>query len=227
VFFLQEILVPSFGSNGSLWSLSYEFWYYVMFPLGLVIFSRASKIRKFLAALGLLGAAIFVGQTIVLYFLIWLMGAALHFSHPVLSTSSRKLSLMVASSLCLLIACLFVIRNNIIEVGVNSDFAVAISFGFLVYFILHLKGHFGRRNMYNRIASKMAGFSYTLYLVHLPFLIFLRAWLLPSSRWQPNSLHLCLAAIVLFAVFLYAFFLSRITEAKTDNLRQLIMATVS
>jgi peptidoglycan/LPS O-acetylase OafA/YrhL len=225
-FFLQEILVPSFGSNAPLWSLSYEFWYYIMFPLGLAIFSRVSKIQRHCALLGLLGVAIFVGQTIVIYFLIWLMGAALYFSQPVLSTSSRKLFLMIASSLCLLLGLLFAIRNNMIG-GVKSDFALAIIVFFFMYFLLHLKGHSGRWNIYNRIASTLAGFSYTLYLVHLPVLIFLRAWLLPSSRWQPDFLHLCLAAIVFMTVFLYAFLLSRMTEVKTDNLRQLIMAKVS
>ena len=31
--FVQNITVPVFGSNGPLWSLANEFWYYVMFPL--------------------------------------------------------------------------------------------------------------------------------------------------------------------------------------------------
>ena len=32
-FFLQTIVGPTFGSNGPLWSLAYEWWYYVLFPL--------------------------------------------------------------------------------------------------------------------------------------------------------------------------------------------------
>ena len=31
-FFLQTILVPCFGTNGPLWSLANEFWYYLLFP---------------------------------------------------------------------------------------------------------------------------------------------------------------------------------------------------
>ena len=31
-FYLQSIVSPIFGSNGPLWSLSYEFWYYIVFP---------------------------------------------------------------------------------------------------------------------------------------------------------------------------------------------------
>ena len=34
-FFLQTIVGPTFGSNGPLWSLAYEWWYYVLFPLAL------------------------------------------------------------------------------------------------------------------------------------------------------------------------------------------------
>jgi peptidoglycan/LPS O-acetylase OafA/YrhL len=40
VFFLQRILVPTFGSNGPVWSISYEFVYYLAYPLllgGLVL----------------------------------------------------------------------------------------------------------------------------------------------------------------------------------------------
>ncbi len=31
--FLQTILGPTYGSNGPLWSLAYEWWYYILFPL--------------------------------------------------------------------------------------------------------------------------------------------------------------------------------------------------
>jgi len=33
LFFLQTISAPVYGSNGPLWSLANEFWYYVLFPL--------------------------------------------------------------------------------------------------------------------------------------------------------------------------------------------------
>ena len=33
IFFLQTITVGIFGTNGPLWSLAYEFWYYLLFPL--------------------------------------------------------------------------------------------------------------------------------------------------------------------------------------------------
>lgn len=47
VLFLQAIRVPEFGSDGALWSLAYEFWFYVLFPLGYftVVGNTALKTR--------------------------------------------------------------------------------------------------------------------------------------------------------------------------------------
>jgi peptidoglycan/LPS O-acetylase OafA/YrhL len=46
-FFLQTILVPTFGSDGPLWSLANEFWYYIMFPFVLVgLMTRSWGVRR-------------------------------------------------------------------------------------------------------------------------------------------------------------------------------------
>lgn len=43
LFFLQNIFVSTYGTNSPLWSLSYEFWYYVTFPLFLIPFIALMK----------------------------------------------------------------------------------------------------------------------------------------------------------------------------------------
>ena len=52
-FFLQEIVLPPFGSNQPLWSLAYEAWYYAMFPLLLLLILKRRTLRSsvFLALL--------------------------------------------------------------------------------------------------------------------------------------------------------------------------------
>src|SRR5262249_6167162 len=46
-FFLQTIFVPCLGSNGPLWSLSNEFWYYMLFPcLVLLLTPRYARWKK-------------------------------------------------------------------------------------------------------------------------------------------------------------------------------------
>jgi peptidoglycan/LPS O-acetylase OafA/YrhL len=57
------------GSNDPYWSLSYEFWYYVLF--GLAVFLRG-RLRIWLCAI----AALIIGPKILLYFPIWLFGVA-------------------------------------------------------------------------------------------------------------------------------------------------------
>src|ERR1700691_4713875 len=77
MFFLQTIVVPTFGSNGPLWSLANEFWYYILFPLALGA-GIAWKKRFILGALAftILAAlvAVFVGWQILAGFIIWLAG---------------------------------------------------------------------------------------------------------------------------------------------------------
>lgn len=88
--FVQTILVPPLGSNEPLWSLAFEWWYYVLFPIGLIaaIGHRGWLCR---AAHALAGVAIslFVGRIIIIYMPIWLLGAIIG-SLPRAKTISRK-----------------------------------------------------------------------------------------------------------------------------------------
>ena len=79
LFFLQTIAVPVFGSNVPLWSLSNEFWYYLIFPcLFIASIGKQSPLTRLGLFLAGLAGLIFVGADIALYMLIWLMGAALN-----------------------------------------------------------------------------------------------------------------------------------------------------
>lgn len=80
LFFLQTILCETFGSNGPLWSLSNEFWYYVLFPLalgaGIAWASRRFFIATAFTCLALF-ITVFLGRGIMVGFLIWLAGFGL------------------------------------------------------------------------------------------------------------------------------------------------------
>jgi peptidoglycan/LPS O-acetylase OafA/YrhL len=59
------------GTNGPFWSLSYEFWYYMIFAAG-VYFSGKKKIAAVACAALIAGPAILIGLPI------WLMGSVVH-----------------------------------------------------------------------------------------------------------------------------------------------------
>lgn len=73
--FLQSLATTTFGSNGPLWSLAYEFWYYVWFP-ALWLLAVRWRWSVALAALAL-GVAY---PSLAYGFLSWLSGTALFFA---------------------------------------------------------------------------------------------------------------------------------------------------
>src|SRR5262249_14488667 len=78
LFFLQTILVPTFGTNGPMWSLANEFWYYVLFPCAfLALWKGTTAGARVLNGLVFLLCAWFVGRDILLLFPLWLLGTLL------------------------------------------------------------------------------------------------------------------------------------------------------
>jgi peptidoglycan/LPS O-acetylase OafA/YrhL len=77
VAFLQTIVVPCFGSNGPLWSLANEFWYYMLFPLGFwVIAARAGIATKLAGAVLLTVLVAFLPYWLLQGGFVWGAGAA-------------------------------------------------------------------------------------------------------------------------------------------------------
>ncbi len=73
---LQTIFVPGFGSNGPLWSLANEFWYYFLFPAVLLAFWKGVPVAMRVLGLGATAFLLWLlGGDKLLGFLIWLAGA--------------------------------------------------------------------------------------------------------------------------------------------------------
>ncbi|KYC36853.1 hypothetical protein WA1_45160 [Scytonema hofmannii PCC 7110] len=232
IFFLQNIRVTTFGSNDPLWSLSSEFWYYVLFPcILLIVYPKINLVTKFLHTFIVLTIFKFIGNSIAIYFFIWLLGT------PVCLTGNLRiknpiykfLSILVSSLIFLLT--LLLIKFNILMNSYLSDFILAIVTAILIYSLLQdnrkqpVDSH-AFWYSYKIISQKLAGFSYTLYLVHMPILVFINACLLKETRWQPDTFHLLVGLILLLLVLGYAFSISLFTEAKTEKLRDFLKSSL-
>lgn len=170
LFGLQTILVPEFGGNFPLWSLSNETWYYVMFPLLVMCVAAGSGMRQGLAAAVLLLVGMLLPLDMVVYFTIWLLGAGFSRVRVECGAPLRALLLVV-----LLIASV-VFRLK----GSNDDMVIA-SFPqdllLSVLFLLFLSSTVNPLPADKRFVGPLrrvvvffSNFSFTLYVVHIPVL---------------------------------------------------------
>jgi peptidoglycan/LPS O-acetylase OafA/YrhL len=221
--FLQDIVLPGssgqmlpwFGSNVPLWSLSYEFWYYIAFPFAVLALS-STKSWRVRAACGLVLPiwGWFVGLRIAVCSIAWLTGVGIRYlpRFPELAPWSRRFA--VGTAIGVLIVGLFVAQGN---QGLLTDFLVAQCAAVLMWVLL------GDNEAlvpawYRKLSRGAAGSSYTLYLVHLPLLIFLKAaFHLP--RFAPTWRSLVPTLAVLAGVLIYVQVVYWLFERNTEQLR--------
>jgi len=222
LFFLQTIVFPTFGSNGPLWSLANEFWYYVLFPAvfgaALAWAARRTGTATFLTGVALAVWA-FIGWGMLIGFLIWLAGFGLVLLDSKTELRSRSGTyVLLLGSVVLLGGTLFVSRK-IWESTLLSDLAVGFAFAVFLFAALQsTRNEHSQR--YSAIAHEFAGFSYSLYVLHFPFLLFLRARFVPKDRWQPTPAHLLQAVLAGAVCLVFAWLISLVTERRTAEARK-------
>jgi peptidoglycan/LPS O-acetylase OafA/YrhL len=231
--FLQGVTVPNFAQNLPLWSLTYEFWYYMLFPCVVLIFKSKTVLTKVAYTALVIGLVAFLGKNIVLYFLIWLLGVVVSALPPLRFSQQQFRRFGMPFTLALVLGALmygkyYVSANGVANFdmiqGFPADFLVSLAFACFLYTVVHgcstaTSKHVSR---FSRIASGLAGFSYTLYLTHYPIINFLRISVGSGTwgTWQPNMLNLILGSFIMIGILLYAWIISRITERWTPSIRK-------
>lgn len=229
LFFLQTILCRTFGSNGPLWSLANEFWYYVLFPiaLGAVLAWGSRRVRVAIPlTISAILLGIFLGMDKLIGFSIWLAGCTLLLCYSRFQLRAKSAALIsFFFFFALLCATLFASRTIWKDPGIND---LAVGFAFTLFLFAVLQSTAGDATPgYSAIAREFAGFSYSLYVLHFPLLLFLRVWLVPSERWQPTPEHLLQSAVVAVACLLFAWSVSLVTERKTSEARTWVKRLVT
>ena len=218
--FLQEIVTPSFGSNGALWSLASEFWYYMLFPLMVTVwFGRTARWRLFAGAIA--GAIAFgIGKGITLYFSVWLLGVLVALANTRISpwlTWNR--SIAAVASMVLLGAAATIARFAVHKVEYILDLMTGLTFAGLLYVVVRTAKP-NIHGIYSDISRGLSRFSYTIYLSHLPVLCFARSLVIGGVRWQPDGYHLGLWAGILVGVAAYIWCFYSVAEKHTDSIRR-------
>jgi peptidoglycan/LPS O-acetylase OafA/YrhL len=209
----QTILGPVFGSNGPLWSLANEFWYYVAAPLLFGLFFTRARWRLLLGVGALAVLFWFLPAGILIYFLVWLIGAGIYF------TNSRAL-LPLWISLVLFAVCFSVARIQWIKIPYIADFLIGISFAM----VINSAAGGSRRFPWHNLSRKTADFSYSVYLCHFPFLVFVLSALYEITgiglRMPITISMTSLFFLILVLTYLWCYLISLVSERQTSRIRE-------
>jgi peptidoglycan/LPS O-acetylase OafA/YrhL len=225
----MTVLVPVLGSGAALWSLSNEFWYYILFPCMVLVIARRRNSLRTLAYLGLLVAIfLLLSRTIAEYMSIWLLGVAV-VRAPSIRLSQPVVPVMCTAAFIVFVAVTSVERTMFNVISLGGDCAIGAAFAVLLYCVRcrdAAEGPQAAAAIGSRRWARLAGFSYTLYLFHQPPLAFAGAWLTYRyhALWQPTGAHVAYTFAIAALVVFYAYLGSRLTEARTDELRDAIVA---
>lgn len=231
VAFLQTVACDPYGTDGALWTLFNEFWYYMLFVAGLMlvlgkhysVVTRALLIG-FIAVVA--GASLFQreGSPLIPYFLVWNIGAAAAAIPRPLTCGSPKLLLF------LLVGLLLGFR---IGMGIDlwSDHNIGAylfdlgSMGVFALFLLSMRFQpMPLPRWLVRPSVTLASFSFTVYCFHVPFMnlmaVMMERWL--GFGWQDvvSGLDWLRLGAQFGTVIIFCYIISLATEARTENFRK-------
>jgi peptidoglycan/LPS O-acetylase OafA/YrhL len=232
--FLQNLHANNFGTNSVLWSLANEFWYYLAFPALLICCNRRwSWKQRGAYAVALLAWGSFAGLHVVLLMIPWLLGVVVAIVPPFPARPGKGYAqrALLAASLLLFALSMGLIgllngfpadqfpllRGTIFRIPV-ADFPLSVVVALLIWAVLH-GSVCSPSAAYGALARRAAHSSYTLYLFHLPMLIFLTA-LLQRRGISAQAAGMALRAAALLVIVAYTQLMYLLFENNTDKLRQ-------
>jgi len=204
IFFLQDAYVPVFGSNGSIWSLKYEWYFYMLYPILLLTNKRFPKLT-ILGVAGIFGAYVAGFHTgfilfdqVVACLFSWWVGAFI----ADIYTGRVKVNRWLIYPLMMIVPLIPIIHTSGIPTLVKDQI---VAFGFSGFLLLLLDYRekmavqgFGRLKW-------LGDCSYTLYLIHAPILILANGILLRINNNQmPRTFVFAWLAVAFVVLLAYA-----------------------
>ncbi len=220
--FLQDLAVATFGSNGPLWSLAAEFWYYLWFAALLFLGRR----RRLAVPLIAVGAAVAWPQLLP-GFAVWLLGSALYYADRAWRRARRASGLGYAGLVAatgLLGCALALSRLQLLGSGL-ADLCVAGAFTLVLWTLLRSEIGFPNRVL-GPLAEYGARASFSLYVVHYPLLALAVSALGVDRRLAPGLGTAALIAGLVVAALVAAWGFAALTEAHTGKLRRAATAAL-
>jgi peptidoglycan/LPS O-acetylase OafA/YrhL len=231
VAFLQGIFVPVLGSNGPLWSLAYEFWYYLLFPLLMVGMWKGQRLStRLLSLFAAIVVCFITWGDLLLLFPCWLAGAVIAAQTPRIASVLHRMPpvlwrVLRTIAFPALLGTMIAAHESSLPSRSGAWLIALVAAGAIAVFVEDAR--WGRRldPLFSRL-SETAHSSYSLYAIHMPIVAILAAMIVPveSDRWAMSALSYlaCIGVTLVLCVIAWAFALG--TEARTDRVRKALSA---
>ncbi len=224
VFFLQTVVAPVFGTNGPLWSLAYEFWYYVLFPLlACAALTKDTHRSVRIIYIILLAALCFVlPHELLVGGLIWMFGVVVwYFSNKErFSQLSRGWVWTLVGGGVFLVSMLAAKLNMV----PYPDLIVGVSFALWMPSLL---GAWGFHGWHKKLSFWFSEISFSLYIIHFPIMFLITTVFLRGKLFQLDLmgviwfLGLNLVSLIISGAFWWLF------ESRTQVLRKFMKTTIA
>lgn len=213
---LQTIFFNTLGTNGPLWSLSYEWSYYILF---LLIFIN-NKSRSFF--LLLMTVLLFLNINLLLYAVIWMIGVF----------ASRFDKQYISKYLSYVIFLMVLIIPRIVTSGYffYMDFIIGLSVVLIINSLQFTKPTKNKVIIFQNFNHFIAKFSYSTYLFHLPFIVIVISifhyFNIELINLQPNIYNIIIFLLFMFGIYVYTYLMYLFFESKTQKLKNFIIVKV-
>lgn len=213
---LQSVYTHVWGSNGPLWSLMYEWWFYMLYPVMFIIYSKNRLLLYLCVSLLFVAASTGVlenklASTIFNYLLCWSLGA---FLADVLLKRLNLLWLAVPLGICIIE---FFAGHYYPSIYMTAIYDTLTGFIFVALIFLLLKAKsllFTHRVLTS--FDVLGDYSYTLYVIHVPILVLINGIVLnyTGNLMPANFTIMFLSIVLVLFIAYYAHFLTEIPFRK-------------
>lgn len=212
---MQTSLGATFGSNGPLWSLANEWWYYISPLLFLLVFKFNSWTLKIISIVIFLILLIVLNSSIILYASIWFLGMLA----TKIKLQASKYSILGIGFLVVL--SFFISRTRLWSLE-PFYYDLFIAFAITILLFVDLKGE-QRTLPFKTTNKQLADFSYTLYLFHFPFVLLgisiFNSWYNIINKQPTLSIYLVFTFFIIASYF-YTYLMSLVFEKNTRKIRK-------
>jgi peptidoglycan/LPS O-acetylase OafA/YrhL len=218
---LESVIGMPMGSNGPLWSLGFEWLFYIMLPCIVLALRRYDIVSKFYFLFPVSGIALtliaFGKRYVAVFWIIWMAGA---YAKLIARKGIVKNWMSVTGGWVALAAYVVspVVNQRITDPIIGIGFALFLCNTDLLYASLNRSGD-----------RMLAGFSFSLYIVHLPIMAFLMMLFVQAGLTSTAGLEVGAKGVLIWMTLmvfsiLIAWFFGHTFERRTDDFRRFLLS---